>query len=82
MVLFRIRVLIQDEALIMENFERSTLLEYLRFTRGSSVSDPRDQIYGILGLVDDNEIMLPLPDYSKSVVTVYTEFALALIANR
>jgi hypothetical protein len=50
---------------------------FLGLTRGSPASDPRDQIYGILGLVDeDSEIILPPPDYGKSVVTVYTEFVL------
>lgn len=43
-VVFYIRVFTQDKALIMENFKRSTLLGYLGFTRGSSASDPRDQI--------------------------------------
>jgi hypothetical protein len=50
---------------------------FLRF-RHSQSTDPRDKIYGMLGLLPG--VIKIYPDYSKSVKEVYTEAALQLIS--
>lgn len=50
----------------------SRLLDVLARFRTCSASDPRDKIYGLLGLATD--AMTVHPDYSKSVCQVYVDF--------
>ncbi|KAK0715467.1 heterokaryon incompatibility protein-domain-containing protein [Lasiosphaeris hirsuta] len=38
----------------------------------SNCTDPRDKIYGLLGIMNDEEI--PVPDYSLPIRDVYTDF--------
>jgi len=54
----------------------ATKLQYiLRQTRAQLASDPRDKVYGVLGLIDgDHEGFVP--DYSRNVIQVYTDFAI------
>jgi hypothetical protein len=61
--------------------DKSSQAGFLIMACGSSASDPRDQIYGMLGLVEDDDIKFLLPYYGKMVVAFYVEFALALMAS-
>ncbi|KAN0095150.1 HET domain containing protein [Hyaloscypha variabilis] len=55
----------------------STLLDVLSRFRATYSTDPRDKIYGLLGLATDN---LPIvPDYTKTPQEVYIDVALAQI---
>lgn len=50
--------------------------------QSSLATDPRDKVYGILGLLqklDGNKILLPKPDYTQSIATVYTDLAARLV---
>jgi hypothetical protein len=65
-----------------------TLVEILRrecvgnrYSMGQRVADPRDIIYGILGLASDNEKLEIEPDYSKNTEQVYMEVTRRLIEN-
>jgi hypothetical protein len=42
-------------------------------------SDPRDLIYGLLGIAGEQEIRTVEINYSKPVATVYTHFAKQVI---
>ena len=57
--------------------QEQSLLDVLARFRGASRSDPRDKIYGLLGLASDQFDIKP--DYSKALSTVYTEVVLAAI---
>jgi len=69
--------------------EREPLIDLL--TRGCVVasavrsdrqaSDPRDRIYGLLGLSSDCDDLKIIPDYSKGVVETYASVARALITH-
>ena len=54
-----------------------SLLDVLARFRGASSTDPRDKIYGLLGLAADQFDIKP--DYSKVLSTVYAEVVLAAI---
>ena len=62
------------------NSNASTLLQLLQDSRASEATDPRDKIYGILGLCwdfsSDSELV---PDYNLSVREVYTSVVKAYI---
>lgn len=51
----------------------STLLDVLSRFRATYSTDPRDKIYGLLGLATDNPDIVP--DYKKSVRDVYIDVA-------
>ncbi|KAJ9644536.1 hypothetical protein H2201_000310 [Coniosporium apollinis] len=44
-----------------------------------NATDPRDRIYGLLGIAEDAEALHITPDYTKSTEAVYTEVAWALL---
>ena len=50
---------------------QTTLLDCLSRARSSFSMDPRDKVFGILGLASDDKTLLPNPDYSTSVVEIY-----------
>ncbi|ROV97426.1 hypothetical protein VMCG_06873 [Cytospora schulzeri] len=56
----------------------TTSLLWLRFVSlGSRCTDPRDRIYGLLGLLDNEEQELDIvPDYSKTAPEVFQDVAL------
>ena len=56
-----------------------TNLEVIKSTTTFDVTDPKDRVYGILGLVDLKEH--PAPDYAKGLSDVYRDFALSVISN-
>ncbi|KAI1749037.1 heterokaryon incompatibility protein-domain-containing protein [Xylaria castorea] len=53
------------------------LLQVLYHLRPSQVSDPKDKIYGVLGLASDSESMVPRPDYAASL----TQINISLLSN-
>ena len=46
-----------------------------------NATDPRDKIYGLLGLATDSEQLCILPDYEKSIIEVYTDISRKLITT-
>lgn len=56
----------------------------LRRTNSSTCQDPRDRIYGLLGLTSlhkaDSQLLI-IPDYRKDVLDVYKDFTYAHILN-
>ncbi|KAH8794329.1 heterokaryon incompatibility protein-domain-containing protein, partial [Hyaloscypha sp. PMI_1271] len=55
--------------------EQPKSLEVLGVARRLIASDPRDIIFGLLGLSDNFKSLLPLPDYNKSTAQVFTDVA-------
>nr|OQO16477.1 hypothetical protein B0A51_13963 [Rachicladosporium sp. CCFEE 5018] len=53
----------------------SELLDLLSTTLVSAVSDPRDKVYAIVGLSDDEDKFIEMIDYKKSVADVYLDVA-------
>lgn len=51
------------------------LFELLRDTRDSLCSDPRDKVFGVIGLVEDDEARLLPVDYALSFQQLYTGLA-------
>ncbi|MCJ1262130.1 hypothetical protein MMC22_002000 [Lobaria immixta] len=41
--------------------------------RHTQASDPRDKVYGLLGLASDAKLIVPCPDYSLTYEEVYTD---------
>lgn len=60
--------------------ERRSLISLLRQFRERKASDPRDKVYALLSLVQDDSKRAPLmPDYSLSTAEVYTMAAVESI---
>ncbi|TEA09792.1 hypothetical protein C8034_v012062 [Colletotrichum sidae] len=60
----------------------SSLLEVLVEFRDSNATDPRDKVYGLLGLVNAGELEgFPIVDYNKSVAEVYADVVKTSIAK-
>jgi hypothetical protein len=60
----------------------SSLMELLSlFANSMMATDPRDRIYGILGLVPDKNVLDIKVDYKKKVHEVYTEVAKTLLTH-
>ena len=61
------------------NRRRSGMYRQLELSRTVSATDPRDKVYGLLGLMDESVAGLIKPDYTSTVAGVYRSFALAVI---
>lgn len=59
--------------------DRTDLYCILNLTRTIFAIDPRDKIYGLLGLMEDSLASLIEPDYSAPVLNVYRSFTLACV---
>jgi hypothetical protein len=59
---------------VREGFERGKPLEFLANQSRLQVSDPRDKIYGFLGLLGD-KLPFPVIDYTQNVEKIFTDFA-------
>ena len=59
----------------------SDLDSVLRAYRHKDCKDPRDKVYGILGLIDQSKHSGISPDYSLSVAQVYTNAMISVISN-
>lgn len=55
----------------------ATLLDTLLLGRSCNASDPRDKVFGLLGIVSEDS--RPLVDYSLSTAEVYTQTAMHLL---
>lgn len=63
-----------DFTMLCQDSSKPVYLEdVLWYTRGRGATDPRDQVFGLLGLVSDDEHGAFLPDYEKSVEKVYQD---------
>lgn len=58
---------------------RTNLYRLLNLGRTVHASDPKDKVYGFLNLMDANLTALIKPDYTASIVDIYTDFAKATI---
>lgn len=58
--------------------DSSNILTYLNIYSRLSATDPKDKIYGILGLASDEVIKV---DYEKSTLQVYSAFVLSQLAR-
>jgi hypothetical protein len=61
----------------IDNSDR--ILRILDSVRFLQASNPRDMIFGILGLSDIFLSILPAPDYTASVTTIFTQVAKSLL---
>ena len=61
--------------------ESSDFLYMVASFRGRQSSDPKDKIYGLLGLLDSDFAATIEPDYTHSVETVYEDFVYACIKH-
>ena len=57
----------------------TNLYSILSLSRAAFSIDPRDKVYGILGLMEDSLASLIEPDYTAPVLNVYRSFTLATI---
>ncbi|CAK4033929.1 Hypothetical predicted protein [Lecanosticta acicola] len=57
------------------------LVYILTRSRHYKSTDPRDQIFALLGIAGDSERFLVAPDYSKSCAQIYTESTRALLKH-
>ena len=59
-----------------------TFAEAVARTRGCNATDPRDQVYAIIGFVrKEDQGILPVPDYTKPTSEVYQEAMLAVFKS-
>jgi hypothetical protein len=61
--------------------QRLSLASLLRETKGLSATDPRDEIFALLGLADVGFSELFIPNYSFSVSETYISFTRAIIKD-
>ncbi|KAL8372184.1 hypothetical protein RB595_001808 [Gaeumannomyces hyphopodioides] len=59
--------------------EPKALLKAILDSRTSKATDPRDHIYGLLGITLDGPILVPVPNYKLSPAEVFTNLATAMI---
>lgn len=64
-----------------EFLEGTDLFQTLGKTWASKATDPRDKIFGVIGLHNDNKTASLAPDYSLSVYEVYVGTFAYLLAN-
>ncbi|GKT63402.1 ankyrin and HET domain-containing protein [Colletotrichum tofieldiae] len=70
-----------DESLGKAALQSSSLLELLCLTRNNLATDPRDKIYGVLGLTDDSVARSIIPDYTwkNTPAKVFTDVAAQMV---
>ena len=59
--------------------KRGDLQFFITGARQHNATNPRDHIYGLLGLANDSEQSMVAVDYEKDELTVYSEFVTAMI---
>ena len=74
-----IRLFCEHERRSIVGTPRMLLSEALVTSRSSMASDPRDNIYAILGLTLDGEHIVKYPDYSSSVEDVFADASRRLV---
>jgi len=63
----------------MMNFRALTMIEVLYLASWCDATDPRDKVYGLLGLLPEKFSRHIEPDYTKSVMEVYKDATVACI---
>jgi hypothetical protein len=63
-----------------EDFRLGTVLEWFRGPSTNS-TDPRDRIYGVLGLCSDNDKLRIVPDYTQSPEMIFTSAMRSMLAG-
>lgn len=58
---------------------RTNLYRILQLSRAVFAFDPRDKVYGLLGLMDNSLVALIEPDYTAPLLEVYRSFTLATV---
>lgn len=58
------------------------LLDLLSTTRSNFSTDPRDKLFALLGLAKDADTLLPSPDYSRSIVEIYSALVIKMIFSQ
>lgn len=58
------------------------LLDCLSMARSNFSMDPRDKVFGILGLASDAKVLLPNPDYSTPVTEMYITLTKTMITSQ
>ncbi len=56
----------------LRKYQQLQLLDALQFVRAFACANPRDKVYAILGLIQNNNDIV-IPDYDRSVIQVYTD---------
>ena len=59
--------------------KRTNIHRLLQLSRVVLSTDPRDKVYGLLGLMDESLAALVKPDYEDTVLNVYRSFMLAIV---
>ncbi|KAI0881518.1 heterokaryon incompatibility protein-domain-containing protein [Annulohypoxylon maeteangense] len=67
------RCLGQADTVALYSKRRFRFSNLRRQIRTSKCSDPRDRIYGIMGQLRESDQITFMPDYTKSVVEIYTD---------
>jgi hypothetical protein len=70
--------------LMKDSFDESggaSLYEYLALSRHAIATDPRDRIYGLLGILKFHVAEPILPDYSKAWPQVFAEATMVMISE-
>lgn len=73
--IYRIQQLKMFNDVAFDGRDRPPLSETLTIARYSDQQDAKDKVYGILSLIDPVISKSIVPDYSLSLVSIYTEFA-------
>lgn len=58
---------------------KERLWELLQMARKANITDPRDKIYSLMGLMDQSLANFIRPDYGRSILYTYSQFATKLI---
>jgi hypothetical protein len=71
------------ELLFMSRFYKGsyTISSLLAYYRSRRCTDPRDKVYGLLGLAESEETNIIIPDYSSPISTIYEQTTLKLIEH-
>lgn len=62
--------------------EASPLVKLLVSSRASLATDPRDKVYGLLGLASDGEELIPLPNYKQPLGFILEEMTKSILSIR
>jgi hypothetical protein len=84
-VISRIRQSLPAQLQLLRKMHRSsssgcTLLALMQMTSGSLSSDPRDKVYGLLGLASDGHEFRLAIDYSKNLLEMYQSLWHSLVS--
>ena len=70
-----------DEGEVQAGKKRPQFLPMLDLGRKSTATDPRDKVYGLLGLMPPEVAAAVEPDYEKTIPEVYLSFAKAWVTT-